>query len=492
MTSTRKQLISGITYTAISRYIGTVISLVVTGILARLISPTEFGIITIATVIIVFFSMISDLGIAPAIIQNKDLSKNELSDIFSFTVWSGLIVTVFFFFSSWLISSYYQTPILISICQLLSINLLFGTLNIVPNALLLKNKEFKFIAYRSLIVQIIGGTISVLAALWGAGLYALLINPIFSSIILFIINYRKYPQQIKKTFGIASMRKIFSFSIYQFLFNVINYFSRNLDKLLIGKYLGLSLLGYYEKSYRLMMFPLQNITYVITPVMHPVFSEFQNDLKHLYWFYLKIIRFLAFLGLALSVFLWFTAEELVILIFGDQWQDSVPVFQILSLTVGIQIILSTSGSIFQAANNTKNLFISGFLSTILNITGMLVGIFIFKTLEAVAWGICISFLVNFVQCYILMYKITFKISMLSFWKQFVSPFVFCIILIISFHLISKISGNMNLLISFLLKGTLFVLIGGLYIQYTKEYNIIGKLQFFVLWVINFFKKGHAN
>jgi PST family polysaccharide transporter len=492
MASTRKQLVSGITYTAISKYIGTVISLIVTGILARLISPAEFGIVAIAIVIIVFLGMISDLGVAPAIIQHKDLSESELSDIFSFTVWSGLIVTIIFFFSSWLISSYYQTPILISICQFLSINLLFGTLNIVPNALLLKNKEFKFITYRNLVVQIVGGTISVLAALRGAGLYALLINPIFSSVILFIINYRKYPQQIKKTFGIASIRKIFSFSIYQFLFNVLNYFSRNLDKLLIGKYLGLSLLGYYEKSYRLMMLPLQNITHVITPVMHPVLSEFQNDLKHLSWSYLKIVRFLAFLGLALSVFLWFTAEELVILIFGNQWQNSVPVFQILSLTVGIQIILSTSGSIFQAANDTKNLFISGFMSAAFNIAGMLTGIFVFKTLEAVAWSICISFLVNFAQCYILMYKITFKISMLPFWKQFVSPLILCTILIILFLLIRRVSENMNLLICFGLKGILWVIACGLYIQFTNEYNIIEKLQFFVLRVIHFFKKGHAN
>ena len=492
MDSTKKQLISGITYTAISKYIGIVISLVVTGVLARLLSPEDFGIVTIAIVIISFFGIFSDLGIAPAIIQNKDLSVKDLSNIFSFTIWSGVLLSVCFFFSSWLIADYYQNPILLHICQLLSINLLFSTLNIVPNALLLKNKEFKYIAFRNLIVQGIGGTISVAAALLGAGLYALLINPIFSGIIIFIISYRRYPQKIRKTTGMSSMRKIFTFSGYQFLFNLINFFSRNLDKLLIGKYMNLSLLGYYEKSYRLMMLPLQNITHVITPVMHPVFSELQNDLKHLSWSYLKIIRLLAFLGFSLSVFSWFTSKELVLLVFGSQWQNSVPVFQILSLTIGIQIILSTSGSIFQAANDTRNLFISGFFSAVLNISGMLTGIFYFKTLEAVAWGICVSFILNFIQCYWLMYKVTFKISMLPFWKQLISPGILSLILLVLLYVISDLLEGVPLLVSFILKGLLYAVVSIIYIQYTKEYDITGKIRLYALKLLSTIRNYHKS
>ena len=88
-----------------------------------------------------------------------------------------------------------------------------------------------------------------------------------------------------------------------------------------------------------MMLPLQNITQVITPVMHPIFSDFQNDKGKLLSSYERIVRFLAFIGLPLSVLLFFTAEEVTLIIFGDQWMPSVPVFRILSLSVGIQIIL---------------------------------------------------------------------------------------------------------------------------------------------------------
>ena len=164
MSSTKKELLSGVFYTAIAKYSGIIISLVLAGILARLIEPEDFGVVAIATVIISFFGIFSDLGIAPAIIQNKELSENDLSNIFSFTLWLGIGISMIFFLCSWPISHFYESDTLLSICQLLSLNLFFASANIVPNALLFKGKEFKFIAYRSLTIQIAGGSLAITAA----------------------------------------------------------------------------------------------------------------------------------------------------------------------------------------------------------------------------------------------------------------------------------------------------------------------------------------
>lgn len=472
MSSVKKQLLSGITYTAISKYFGMAISILVTAILARLISPSDFGIVAIATVIIAFFGMFSELGIAPAIIQNKELTEPDLSNIFSFTLWVGIIISGCFFFLSPFVAEYYDSPVLTTICRILAVSLLFNALNIVPNAILMKKKEFKFVAFRTLAIQIVGGIFSVTAALKGGGVYALLINPVFTSVMVFIVSYKKYPQAVKITFGIKSIRKIFTFSIYQFLFNIINFFSRNLDKLLIGKYMGMDSLGYYGKSYRLMMLPLENITHVVTPVMHPVLSEFQNDLKHLSWSYLRVVKLLAYIGIPLSVFLFFSSGDIILLIYGGQWERAIPVFRILSLIVWVQMVLSTSGSIFQAANDTKSLFISGLLSAILNVSGILAGIFIFKTLEAVAWCICISFFMNFIQCYFLMYFFTFKLSIGPFVKEFISPLILGAILAVIYWLLLPFFVHINILISFILKGFILALICFFYIQYTHVYDLL--------------------
>lgn len=478
MNSTGKQLTTGVFYTAIAKYAGILVSLAVMGVLARVptISQADFGVMAIAAVIITFFGIFSDLGIAPAVIQYRDLEKKDLSHIFSFTVWSGAILSGLFFACSWLVAGYYEEPALLHICQWLSINLFFASANIVPNALLYKAKRFRFIAFRTLAVQTVCGTAAIVAALNGMGIYALLVAPIGSSILLFAVNFRQNPQQLRLTWGVESIRKIFSFSMYQFFFNLINYFSRNLDKLLIGKYMNMALLGYYEKSYRLMMLPLQNITHVISPVMHPVFADLQNNLKRLSDSYLKVVRILAFIGFPLSVLLFFGAREIVLIVFGDRWGPSVPVFQILSLSVGIQIVLSTSGSIFQAANSTRTMFISGVLSTVLNVAGIVLGIFVFQSLEAVAWCICISFTANFVQCYYLMYYKALRLSWVPFWKQFLSPIGLTVLLSAALYFAGAGLSGTPLVWSLAVKGLIFLTVGLGYIQWTGEYDIAGRIR----------------
>ena len=472
----KQQLFSGVFYTAIAKYSGIIISLVVAGILARLLSPDDFGIVAIATVIISFFAIFTDMGLSPAIIQNKALTQDDLTNIYSFTFWTGIAVALLFFIASWPISAYYDSPILRTLCQLLSINLFFASVNIVPGALFYKNKEFKFIAIRSFVIQIFAGTGAVIAALSGAGLYALLITPIVSSILIYIISFHRYPQHLRMTLGLSSIRKIFSYSVYQFLFNVICYFSRNLDKLLIGKHMGMSDLGYYEKSYRLMMLPLQNITQVVTPVMHPIFSDFQNDKGKLLSSYERIVRFLAFIGLPLSVLLFFTAEEVTLIIFGDQWMPSVPVFRILSLSVGIQIILSSSGSIFQAAGDTRSLFVCGVFSSAFNVAGILLGIFHFGTLTAVASCIVVTFTINFIQCYWQMYRVTFRQSAWPFIRQLISPLVISILIALALIPMQYALEGMNIFVTIIAKGIVSFIIFGIYIQMTHEYDIVGKVR----------------
>ena len=127
----KHQLFSGVFYTALAKYSGIIISLVVAGILARLLSPDDFGVVAIATVIIAFFNLFTDMGISPAIVQHKSLTKEELSDIFSFTVWTGIGISILFFAASWLIADYYESGILRTLCQLLSVNLFFASANIV-------------------------------------------------------------------------------------------------------------------------------------------------------------------------------------------------------------------------------------------------------------------------------------------------------------------------------------------------------------------------
>lgn len=381
----RQQLKTGFIYTAAGKYSGIVISLVVTAILSRLLPPGDFGVIAVAMVFIVFFGIFSDMGLSAAIVQKRNLTDMDIKSLYSYTVLLGLLLGVLFFLCSYLIADIYKDERLIPICQLLSLNVVFATWNIVPNGLLFRDKLFRFIGIRTIAIQSSLAVVSVIAAYAGLGVYALLINPIGGSIMMYCLSYFKYPVGFTFRPRFSSVRKIASYSGYTFGFSLINYFTRNIDKLLIGKVFGMVPLGYYEKSYKLMLLPVQNLTHVITPVLHPILADYQGDPRQQVDKYLKLIKVLALVGFPLTVFLYFTAEPLVILIFGPQWMPSVPVFKILSLSVGLQITGSTIGAFLQATNKTKQLFILGTLNTIFNVSGLVFGTYVIGSVEGVAW-----------------------------------------------------------------------------------------------------------
>jgi len=423
-----KEIVNGVFWNAIQRYSGIFVQICVTSLLARLLCPEDFGVVAIASVFINFFSLFTDMGIGTAIVQNQELSKKDLDFIFSFCIYCGVVLSGLFFCSSRLIGAAYKNESLIGICNLLSVNLLLASWNIVPNALLYKNKRFKFIAQRTLGLQVLCGVVSVVAAFCGLGMYALVISPIVTSIGLFILNYRQYPLRFTCLIDFQSLKKIGSFSVYQFLFNFINYFSRNLDKLIVGKSFSMNELGYYEKSYRLMMFPLQNITYVITPVMHPVLTALQNDYHELIDKYSKIIKLIAIVSFPLGVFLYFAADGLIALVYGDKWMSVIPVFRILALSVPLQLILSTTGAIYQAAGKTNLLFFAGLINSCCTVTGFSIAAMNFHTLQSIAWAWTITLCINFTVSFTILCKKVLHQSLYGMLNQLIFPMVSGVVL----------------------------------------------------------------
>ena len=164
--------------------------------------------------------------------------------------------------------------------------------------------------------------------------------------------------------------------------------------------------------------------------MHPIFSDYQDDLERLASGYERIVRFLAFIGLPLSVLLYFTAGEVTLIIFGDQWTPSIPVFRILTLSVGVGRSSPLPAPSFRRrATRRTYLCAEQLFSSILNVTGILLGIFWFGTLEAVATCITLTFTVNFAQCYWMMYRMTLHRSLRHFAIQLISPLMVSILLI---------------------------------------------------------------
>ena len=284
--------------------------------------------------------------------------------------------------------------------------------------------------------------------------------------------------------GMTVVRKVFSFSIFQFAFLIINYISRNLDKLLMGRYLSMKELGYYDKSYRLMMMPLQYISFVVTPVMHPVLAQIQDDKKQIASSYIKVVKLMSYIGFPLSILLFFIANDLVLFFFGEQWGPSVPCFRLLALSVGFQIASSTSGAVFQAANDTKRMFGCGLFTAVVNLLAISLGIFLFKTAEAVAAGLCLAFFASFVQCYIFLFKKSLGYGWNDFLKCLVKPLALSGILAIVLWPLSKIimpitfvsSATLNHFLICAILCCIALIVSLAFVQISGDYDIVGKLR----------------
>lgn len=416
MQSIKSELTKGVFWIALAKYSGIFISLGISAILARQISPSAFGTMAIAAVIMAFLDIFSDMGLGVAIIQFKDLTKEQVHSLFTISIGIATVLTALLFASSTIVARFYNDPELTIIIRWLCICLFFNSMNVIPNGMMLKDKRFKVIAIRTLFFQVISGILACGAALHGWGIYALLISPVITSIGVFTYNFYTFPQRPIWPIDTDVVKKVWNYSFYQFLFSFINYFSRNADKLIIGKYFSMKDLGYYDKSYRLMQMPLQNITFVITPVLHPILSSLQTNPKELLYKNIHLVRILSQISFPLGVILYFCASPIITIIYGRNWLPAIPIFEILSLSIPFQVILSTSGSIFQAAGQTKHLFYCGLQSAICTITAFIIAAIYFHTISAMAWAWNLALLVNFLFCYWFMGHFTFQTSVIKFYK----------------------------------------------------------------------------
>ena len=423
MTSLRSSISTGIFYTAIARYSNIVISILITAILARILTPEEFGIVAIAVVFITFFRYLGDFGIGPAVIQNKTLTEEDIESIFTFSILFGLFLSTIFFFSASFISHFYDEPELKPISRVLSLSILFFSMNVVPASLNKKRLLFKKMGIIAVSIQLISGTVAVILAINNFSYYALIIKSLIDGLLLLVGNYLLSPIKLRLRIRKESILKIWQFSTYQFLFNFINYFTRNTDNLLIGKFFSPASLGFYEKAYALMIMPIQNLTNVITPVLHPILSEFQHDKTKILSSYMIVFRILATIGFPISVFFYFAGPEIISILYGSQWQASIPVFKILSTIVGVQIVLSSVSSIYQSANRTDLLFIDGLISSTIIVLGILYGVFIDKTLNGVAEGIVVAYLMAFFISYLFLIKGALQASYFRFLREMIMPLI---------------------------------------------------------------------
>ncbi len=455
----------------VSKYANVVVQLLITMVLARLLTPEQYGTVAIVTVFTSFFAILADLGVSTAIVQYKDLSKSDCDALFFFSALLGVGLSLVFCLLSLPIAYIYADADLVPLCCVASLSVLFNTLNMVPNGILMREKRFKSISVRLVVVSVVAGAAAIVLALLGFGCYALVWNAILTAALVFAWNWAGTRLNFSNRDFMEPLRVIWRFSAYQGGFSIVNYFARNLDNLLLGATVGAAALGYYDKAYKLMQYPLNYLTGIFSNVLQPYLSEYQDNYGKLYSSWLSICRILALVGSLVTAVLFCFSGEIIYVIYGDQWMAAAPALSGLAISIGFQMVNSTSGAIFQSAGRTDGLFKSGLICTAVSIAAICAGVST-GSLAVLGAAISAAYMIHFcVTIYLLVWKIL-EVKPLAFLKNFLPAVIAATIAIVAASFVGPLCGELPALLGIAMRAIACFVGYGIVIFASKEYRSV--------------------
>lgn len=439
----------GMIFTAIGSYSVLLIQLLINIILSRLIPVEEFGIVANIQVYLMFFQLIATAGIGPAIIQKKDLDEHDYGILFNYTVLFSFFLSIVFGLLGNVVAHTYNNEMYRPLFWAMSIVVFFEGMNTVPRAVLNKTLRFRALNIRVFFSSFIGAVFSIWAVFSGLGIYALVIASAVPPIIAFILNFSAV--KIRYTFSLdrRPFLSIQSFTKNQLFFTIFNYLSRNADNLLVGRFLGPVPIANYQKSYQLLSMPTTVFIGVITPVLQPILSQHQDNVKLVREAFFKIIRVLALLAFPLTVFMMLNSKEIIFFLFGANWYGAVLPFFILSFSLWAQMLNAVTSSIFMARNHSNKLLVNGIISIFIMVPSIIIGVNM-GTIFYVSILVCIANLINFIVSYWLLMTKVLEGKLQDALKQLVIPacigILVAIILLIANPFLSFSSTFFTLLI----------------------------------------------
>lgn len=375
-----------------SKIVNVAIQLVITMVLARLLTPEEYGVVAILTVFSSFFSVLADAGISTAIAQFQDLRQEDYERLFFLSLLLGIVLSVLFFFLSFGIAWFYDNSIYVPLGTIMTLAVMFNALNMVPNGVLIKERKFGLIGMRLVVCSVVVGTIVILLALAGLGCFAIVLNTVLTS--LFVLIWNLTTSHLKMSVGDIRpiARKIGSFSLYQFGHEVIVWVSGNADSLLAGKMFGAAALGFYNKAYQLYGYPNNILAAPITSTLIPFLAPLQRDSTALRVKFLSVLRKVSFICALCTVGMSVCSDEIIQIMFGRTWAPAVPLLRVLALAIYARGVNSVHAPLMSATNRPDLLMRSTLANTLITLTMICVG-GLLGSVESLA--LCVAIAYNF-------------------------------------------------------------------------------------------------
>jgi O-antigen/teichoic acid export membrane protein len=308
------------------------VSLIITIILARLLEPSDFGLIAMIMVVVVIAGIFSDIGLGGALIQRRRVLQIHYSSVFFFNITVGLFLTLLSFFSASWIANFYGQEELESLIEVVSTLFFITSLSAVQNVILRKTLNYQLITKINVLASLYSGVTGIVLAYFGTGVWSLVAQIILREVFINILIWKKTSWVPSFSFSFKALKQLWRYGFNMFLAGVIDTVYEKIDYMIIGKLFTPAILGFFHQAKQLNMFVVKYSSGSLMSVLFPVLSKIQKDKLYFQTVFIKTLGIICFVTFLLLGELYLVSEELIVGLFGEKWAPSVIYFKILALS----------------------------------------------------------------------------------------------------------------------------------------------------------------
>jgi len=345
-----------------------------TVVLARLLTPADFGLIAMVAAVTNFAILFKDLGLSDATIQKGGINHGQISTLFWINSGLGLFISVIIVSLAPVVAWFYDDPRLTPVTMVLGSTFVFGGLAVQHQAMLRRHMRFFAIGLVDIVSMSVGVAAAITAALLGAGYWSLIIMHMAIAIATTVGIWIACPWLPGLPRRAVGVKKMLAFGSNLTAFSIVNYFARNADNILIGKFIGAAALGFYSKAYGLLMLPIRQLRSPLVSVGLPGLSRLQDDAERFKNYYLKMVQLLAFTCIPMALLLAVHSDRVIVLVLGQQWEAAASIFRILAFAAVIQPLVSTYGMIMISSGHAHRYFKLGVMTSTVYVISFVLGL----------------------------------------------------------------------------------------------------------------------
>jgi O-antigen/teichoic acid export membrane protein len=357
MASIKKKFVSGVIWETVGRFSALGIQFFVTILIARILLPSQFGVIGLLTVFIALGQILLDSGFSQALIQKKDASKVDLSSVYFLNMLVGLLIYIILFIASPFIASFYDLPELTAYARVIFLIIPINSFGLIQNVIIQKELDFKKTATANVVSAIFSGIVGVSLAYSGFGIWALVWQQVSlnaSKTLLFVIQRRWIPRFV---LSMISVKEMFAFSMNLMFHSIVNVTMKNIYVLVIGKFYPVSQVGYYTQADKFQEISASTLSSIVIKVSFPALVHKKDEPEYLRLAYSKIFSTTVFIIAPLMIFLMLIGEPLFRLLLTDKWLPAVPYFKILCIYGMVLPTIQISYNLYKLFKKGKMLLI---------------------------------------------------------------------------------------------------------------------------------------